>query len=119
MDIACLEEASSHVDRNDRCGFQRLRPCNSRTPGSVVAMTGVRTTKTTVTFRSAFRLAGFDGPEPAGTYDLEVDEEIIEGNDRTVYRRIATLLILRSGGTTRTMTVNQANLEAALARDRE
>jgi hypothetical protein len=82
-------------------------------------MTGVRTTKTTVTFRSAFRLTGFDGPEPAGTYDLEVDEEIIEGNDRTVYRRIATLLILRSGGTTRTMTVNQADLEAALARDRE
>lgn len=82
-------------------------------------MTGVRTTRTTVTFRAPFQLAGFERPEPAGTYDLEVDEEIIEGNDRTVYRRTATLLILRSGSTTRTITVNPADLEAALARDCE
>lgn len=82
-------------------------------------MTGVRTTKSTVTFRSPFQLTGFDRPESAGTYDLEVDEEIIEGNDRTVYRRIATLLVLPSGGTTRTITVSPADLEAALARDGE
>jgi hypothetical protein len=82
-------------------------------------MTGIRTTRTKVTFRSAFKLPGFDCPEPAGTYDLEVDEEILEGNERTVYLRIATLIFLRSGGMIRTMTVNPADLDAALARDRE
>lgn len=81
-------------------------------------MTGIRTTKSSVTFRSAFQLKGLDQPEPAGTYEVEVDEEIIEGNERTIYRRIATLLILRSGSTTRTVTVNPGDLESALAMDR-
>ena len=81
-------------------------------------MTGIRTTKSSVTFRSAFQLKGFDRLEPAGTYEVETDEEIIEGNDHTIYRRVATLLFLRGGDITRTLTVDPADLEAALVRDR-
>lgn len=66
-------------------------------------MTGIRTTKSSVTFTSAFQLNGFDGLAPAGTYDVETDEEIIEGNDRTVYRRVATILYVRSDGMTSTL----------------
>ena len=54
-------------------------------------MTRIRTIKSVVTFRSASRLTGFNRPEPAGTNDLEVDEDIIEGNDRTVYRPVTVM----------------------------
>ena len=78
----------------------------------------IRTTKSTVTFRSPFRVKGMSEQQPAGTYEVETDEEAIEGNDRTVYRRVATLLILKDAGHTRTVTIDPASLEAALATDR-
>jgi len=37
----------------------------------------VRTTETTVTFKHPFALPSFDGPQPAGTYRLVMDEEEI------------------------------------------
>ncbi|WP_126174381.1 hypothetical protein [Altericroceibacterium xinjiangense] len=58
-----------------------------------------------------------DELHPAGTYDVDTDEEVIEGNERTVYLRVATLLHLRNGGTTQTVTVDPKDLEHALARD--
>lgn len=78
----------------------------------------IRTTKITVTFRSPFRVKGMSEQHPAGTYEIETDEEAIEGNDRTVYRRIATLLILKDAGQTRTVTIDPTSLEAALAADK-
>lgn len=80
-------------------------------------MTGTRTTQSSVTFNAPFRLKGFKQPEPPGTYLVETDEEVIEGNDRTTYVRVATLLYIEAGGTIRTVTVDPADLQTALDRD--
>jgi hypothetical protein len=77
-----------------------------------------RTTRSAVTFQSPFRVKGMSEQQPAGTYEIETDEEAIEWNDRTVYRRVATLLILKDTGQTRTVTIDPMSLEAALADDR-
>lgn len=77
----------------------------------------MRTTKSTVTFRHSFCLNEVIGEQPAGTYDVEVDEEEMVGLERTAYRRVATLLYIRDGGSTRTCTVDPNELAAALARD--
>lgn len=77
----------------------------------------IRTTRTQVTFNAPFMLTELDGVQPAGTYDVETDEEAFEGNERTVYVCIATLLRIRSSGSTSTVTINPAGLQAALERD--
>jgi hypothetical protein len=79
----------------------------------------VRTTRSSVTFRSPFRLVGIDQLQPAGTFDVEIDEDVIEGNEHTVYRRVATILYVRSGAMTQAFTVDPEDLQAALARDGE
>jgi hypothetical protein len=62
----------------------------------------IRTTRRQVTFTAPFRRYEIDGEQPAGTCDIETDEEAIEGNKRTVYVRIATLIDLRRPDSTRT-----------------
>lgn len=79
----------------------------------------VRTTRTQVSFSAPFRLQEVDELLPAGTYDIETDEEVHEGNERTTYVRVATLLHLRGRGWSRTVTINPDSLEAALRNDRE
>jgi hypothetical protein len=44
----------------------------------------IRTTRSQVTFARPFTLAEMDAPLPPGTYDVDTDEEVIEGNERTV-----------------------------------
>lgn len=77
-----------------------------------------RTTRSTVTFTAAFRLAAVGETLPPGRYDVDTDEEAIEGNDRTVYRRTATLLYVPTPSGLRVCTVDPADLDAALAADR-
>ena len=77
----------------------------------------IRTTKSRVTFNRPFSLKGVDGVQPPGSYEVETDEEVIEGNERTVYRRVATILYLSAGGTTVSCTIDPDDLAAALARD--
>lgn len=77
----------------------------------------LRTTKKSVTFRFPFTLPELEEAQPPGTYVIVTDEEIVEGNVRTVYIRVATLLYLRKGGTTRIVTIDPAGLEAALVED--
>lgn len=76
-----------------------------------------RTIRTTVTFQAPFRIPPMREAQPPGTYDVETDEEGIEGNARTIWRRTATLLYLTENGATRTVTLDPADLAAALARD--
>lgn len=81
----------------------------------------VRTTKKTVTFVNSFKLGDFEEVLPPGTYDVETDEERLEGLSFHVYRRILTLIHLpaKSGnpGLSRTLTIDPNELDAALKRN--
>lgn len=78
----------------------------------------MRTTSSSITFNHPFTLNGVEGCQPAGTYDVDTDEEVFETLNRTVYLRVATLLIISDIGITRTVTVDPADLQAALDRDK-
>ena len=58
----------------------------------------VRTSRKSVTFTQPFSLSGFDEVQPAGTYTVETDEELLPGLSFPAYRRIASLIFLRSRG---------------------
>jgi hypothetical protein len=77
----------------------------------------IRTTKSRVTFKAPFSLSGIDGVQPPGSYDVETDEEVIEGNQHTVYRRVATILYLTTRAVTLSCAIDPDDLAAALARD--
>ena len=81
----------------------------------------VRTTKKTVTFVNPFTLGDFDEVLPPGTYEVETDEELLEGLSFHAYRRTLTLIHLpaKSGnpGLSRTLTIDPNELDAALKRD--
>ena len=79
----------------------------------------MRTTKSKVTFHAPFTLNEDAGELPAGTYDVEVDEVEIQITDRTAYRRTAVCLYVEGQGSTRTLVIHPADLEAALSRDAE
>lgn len=83
-----------------------------------------RTIRTTVTFARPFSLSGFDGQQPAGSYSVETDEELLELSF-PAYRRVATMMQLRSGaslngnasGILQVAIIDPAQLVAALAAD--
>lgn len=81
-----------------------------------------RTSEKTVTFARPFFLGEFDDALPAGAYVVETVEELLEGISFRAYRRTLTLLHHRPesgrGGLVETFTVEPAELEAALERDR-
>jgi hypothetical protein len=108
-------------------GEARAAPPGDRMPpkgktfveGSRTPMT-VRTTSKTVTFMHPFNLSGTGEVQPAGTYTVETDEELLQASSIPAYRRIATLLRLeRTTGRVLTQIVetNPVELAAALARD--
>jgi len=77
----------------------------------------IRTTRTTITFASPFRLKGVGEMLPAGDYQVETDEEVLEGLDRNAFRRIATLLFVPTASGMRMCTVDGDELDAAVAAD--
>lgn len=78
----------------------------------------VRTTRKTVTFASSFVLGDFDEVLPPGAYEVETDEELLEGLSFHAYRRTLTLLHLPGPrGLSRVLTVDPNELDAALKRD--
>ncbi|MQT14861.1 hypothetical protein [Segnochrobactrum spirostomi] len=81
----------------------------------------VRTRETTVTFRHPFVLGGLDGPQPAGTYRLVIDEEEIPDIGLLAYRRSATMLhmpaIATPSGTRQVFLVRADELADALEAD--
>jgi hypothetical protein len=80
-----------------------------------------RTSRTAVTFRRPFSLSGVDEVQPAGTYTVETDEELLEGLSFPVWRRTATVILLGAnagnGGLTQVVGVEPVALEAAQASD--
>jgi hypothetical protein len=77
----------------------------------------VRTRKSIVTFQHPFTLNRDIGHLPAGSYEIEIDEEEIHATDRTAYRRVAIYFYIQTAASTRTITVSSAELESALERD--
>ncbi|WP_374371474.1 hypothetical protein [Dongia sp.] len=51
-----------------------------------------RTTTSVVTFARPFRLDGMIDTFPAGTYQVETDEELLQGVSFPAYRRVATVM---------------------------
>jgi hypothetical protein len=81
----------------------------------------MRSTIERVTFRYAFVLKGLDERQPPGTYEVETDEEPIQGLSFLAYRRVATAIRIpmagRGAGSSQTFTIDPRDLEAARARD--
>ena len=81
-----------------------------------------RTTQTVVCFSSTFRLPGVDAPQPAGSYRVDDDEELIEGLSRLAWRRVASFIYLpgigQHGATHQMVPINRADLDAALEKDK-
>jgi hypothetical protein len=81
-----------------------------------------RTTTSTVTFAHPFVISGYEDELPAGSYEVVVDEELLESLSFEAYRRTGSFLMVgRHGGRAGEAEMRQIDprdLEAALARDR-
>ena len=77
----------------------------------------MRTTRETITFDNPFSLYAVDGVQPAGTYAVDIVEDLIEGLSFLAYRRVATTLylpLLHGGkGSMQAIRVDPAELDAA------
>jgi hypothetical protein len=92
--------------------------------GSLEAIVmSIRTTQSVVHFSSEFVMHGLDAPQPAGDYELDHDEELIEGLSWLGYRRVATFIhlpaIAAKTQIRQVMQIDPADLEVALRKDRE
>jgi hypothetical protein len=76
-----------------------------------------RTTRTTVTFSRPFGLKGVDGIQPAGVYDVDTDEELIDDLSFLAYRRVATTICVQKDGATQVYRIDPVELDARLLRD--
>lgn len=80
-----------------------------------------RHTSKTIRFARPFTLANVEGEHPAGSYEIEIEEELLSGLSFPVYRRIGARITLpfnalgASGHQTVPVTLD--DIEAALARD--
>jgi len=81
-----------------------------------------RTTKAAVTFGRPFVVSAYDEPLPAGTYDVEFDEQLLDGVSFPVYRRVVALLSLpvapERANQHQILAIDPNELDEALARDR-
>ena len=76
-----------------------------------------RTNSKQVTFRRPFVLSGFDSLQPAGTYTVDTEEELMEAISFPVWKRVATVMELTRGGATEYPQVDPDELLEALLRD--
>ena len=79
-----------------------------------------RTTTRTVTFKHPFAIEGLEGWQPAGSYIVDTEEELLQDLSFPAWHRIHTSLRLpeRSGGyVTHHVTVDPAIMDAALMAD--
>lgn len=84
---------------------------------------GERTTRRSVVFVHPFQLAGVDGIQPPGIYDVETVEQQLDGLSFLAYRRLATTITLRGNNVAavsrQVHTIDPEDLAAALERDAE
>ncbi len=81
-----------------------------------------RTTRSTVTFDHPFRISGYEDELPSGSYEVVVDEELLEGLSFEAYRRTASFLLISGhggqAGESEMRQIDPRDLDAALSRDR-
>ena len=74
----------------------------------------IRSRRETVTFHHPFRIRGIDRLLPPGAYEVVTDEEMIEGLSFPAYRRVATMIMVRTGGlTTEMLSIGSVDLANA------
>lgn len=82
-----------------------------------------RTKRSIVHFDKPFALRGIEEIQPAGDYEIDEDEELIDGISWLAYRRVATYIHLpaRSSNllTSQVLAIDHSELEAALRQDQE
>ena len=76
-----------------------------------------RTSTKQMTFCRPFSLSGFDFPQPAGTYTVDTEEELLEALSFPAWKRIATTMQLARSGATEYVPVDPNELQEALKRD--
>ena len=79
-----------------------------------------RTHTSTLVFRRSFSMRSAGGPQPAGTYTVETEEELLEGLSFPAYRRVSTTITRqasRSGALVQVLAVDPDELEEAHAAD--
>lgn len=77
----------------------------------------MRTTLSRIEFEHPFTLNRDIGELPAGTYELEIDEEEMQAADRTVRVRVGAHLFVRNHGSMRMIAVDFDQVRSALAND--
>jgi len=81
----------------------------------------LRSTLERVTFVHAFSLKGLDAVQPPGTYEVEIDDEPIQGLSFMAYRRVATAIRIpmrgRGASSSQTFPISPLDLTTALALD--
>jgi hypothetical protein len=83
----------------------------------------IKVTRTTVSFNGPFSLRNVEGIQPAGSYAVCVEEELIEGLSHAAYRRVSTSILIQmpsmssSDAQSRFVQVDQTDLEATLMKD--
>jgi hypothetical protein len=74
-------------------------------------------------FEAPFTLRALDKIQPAGDYEIDEDEEVIEGLSWLAYRRVATFIHIparnSSQRNTQLVTIDYPELETALKKDQE
>ena len=82
-----------------------------------------RTTHSIAHFEAPFMIGGLDGQLPAGDYDIDHDEELVDGISWLAWRRVATFIHLPArtvkSRTSQLVAIDFAELETALRRDQE
>jgi hypothetical protein len=79
-----------------------------------------RTQRSTLVFARPFRLNGEPRPQPAGTYLVETEEELLEGLSFPAYRRTAMTITRQfapPGAVVQAISVDPADLDRAREAD--
>jgi hypothetical protein len=80
-----------------------------------------RTRRKLMTFAQPFLLRAIDAMQPAGTYNVDTDEELIDGLSFLAYRRTATWIHLPSittkSGSSQMILVQPSELKAGVQLD--
>lgn len=76
-----------------------------------------RTTSKLVTFRRPFTLSALDGIQPAGSYAVLIEEEMLDALSFIGWRQTGCVIVLHRGGGEEHVAIDPQELREALVRD--